>query len=247
MARPALWLEPYRVSPARPPSRSGFWSSPTRCGARSCSPPWARFGAAVRAADISATGSTRAMAHEKPAPKAPPPHTGASRIVSAEFTAAAHAAAELPPPTQVEIAFAGRSNVGKSSLLNRLMNRRNLARTSSTPGCTRQINFFGVRTSSGVNLSLVDLPGYGYAKRSKDERKLWAELIDGYLLGRPTLRAVALLVDARRGLEEDDLGLIEMLETGSSPSRAAVKTVVVATKLDKLRSGERARALAKIE
>ena len=136
------------------------------------------------------------MAHEKPAPKAPPPHTGASRIVSAEFTAAAHAAAELPPPTQVEIAFAGRSNVGKSSLLNRLMNRRNLARTSSTPGCTRQINFFGVRTSSGVNLSLVDLPGYGYAKRSKDERKLWAELIDGYLLGRPTLRAVALLVDA---------------------------------------------------
>ena len=172
---------------------------------------------------------------------------GASRIVSAEFAAAAKSAAELPPPLQVEIAFAGRSNVGKSSLLNRLMNRRNLARTSSTPGCTRQINFFSARTSSGMNLSLVDLPGYGYAKRSKDERKLWAELIDGYLLARPTLRAVALLVDVRRGLEEDDLGLIEMLETGSVRGRVALSTLVVATKLDKLRSGERANALAKIK
>ncbi len=171
----------------------------------------------------------------------------ASRIVSAEFTAAAKSAAELPPPLQIEIAFAGRSNVGKSSLLNTLMNRRNLARTSSTPGCTRQINFFSARTASGMNVTLVDLPGYGYAKRSKDERKLWAELIDGYLLERPTLRAVALLVDVRRGLEDDDLGLIEMLETGSRSARSALKTLVVATKLDKLRSGERAHALAKIK
>jgi GTP-binding protein len=170
-----------------------------------------------------------------------------SRIVSAEFTAAAKSAAELPPPLQIEIAFAGRSNVGKSSLLNKLMNRRNLARTSSTPGCTRQINFFSARTANGTNVSLVDLPGYGYAKRSKDERKLWAELIDGYLLQRPTLRAVALLVDVRRGLEEDDLGLIEMLETGGSRSRSALQTLIVATKLDKLRSGERANALAKIK
>jgi GTP-binding protein len=167
--------------------------------------------------------------------------------VSAEFSAAARAAAELPPPMQIEIAFAGRSNVGKSSLLNRLMNRRNLARISSTPGCTRQINFFSVRTSAGMNLSLVDLPGYGYAKRSKDERKLWAELIDGYLLERPTLRAVALLVDARRGLEADDLGLIEMLETSGSRTRTAMKTLIVATKLDKLRAGERAAALARIK
>ncbi len=149
---------------------------------------------------------------------------------------------------QIEIAFAGRSNVGKSSLLNKLMNRKNLARTSSTPGCTRQINFFSVRTAQGVNLTLVDLPGYGYAKRSKDERKLWAELIDGYLLERPTLRAVAVLVDVRRGLEPDDLGLIEMLESGStSGGRANFKTLVVATKLDKLRAGERAAALAKIK
>jgi len=190
------------------------------------------------------------MPEEKPAPAesaTKKPRALPPRIVTAEFTAAAKAEAELPPPTQIEIAFVGRSNVGKSSLLNRLMNRRNLARTSSTPGCTRQINFFSVRTSDGFNLSLVDLPGYGYAKRSKDERKLWAELIDGYLLTRPTLRVVALLVDARRGLEEDDVGLIEMLHTGSAATRAAVRTVVVATKLDKMRGGERAHALAKIE
>jgi GTP-binding protein len=171
----------------------------------------------------------------------------ASRVVNAEFSAAAKAHVELPPPLQIEIAFAGRSNVGKSSLLNRLMNRKNLARTSSTPGCTRQINFFTVRTSTGMNLSLVDLPGYGYARRSKDERKLWAELIEIYLLERPTLRAVAILVDVRRGLEPDDLGLIEMLETGGSRTREAMKTVIVATKLDKLRAGERAAALAKIK
>jgi GTP-binding protein len=181
---------------------------------------------------------------------APPPTVApnAPRIVSAEFSAAAKAQAELPAPMQIEIAFAGRSNVGKSSLLNKLMNRKNLARTSSTPGCTRQINFFSVRTAQGINLTLVDLPGYGYAKRSKDERKLWAELIDGYLLERPTLRAVAVLVDVRRGLEPDDLGLLEMLESGStSGGRANFKTLIVATKLDKLRAGERAAALAKIK
>ncbi len=184
---------------------------------------------------------------KKPAPKTSAV-ANAPRIVSAEFSAAAKAQAELPPPLQIEIAFAGRSNVGKSSLLNKLMNRKNLARTSSTPGCTRQINFFSVRTAQGLNLSLVDLPGYGYAQRSKEERKLWAELIDGYLLERPTLRAVAVLVDVRRGLEPDDLGLLEMLEArGKSASRALFKTLVVATKLDKLRAGERASALAQIK
>ncbi|HYQ44019.1 MAG TPA: ribosome biogenesis GTP-binding protein YihA/YsxC [Polyangiaceae bacterium] len=182
---------------------------------------------------------------KKPAPS---PSAAASlpRIVNAEFSAAAKAQAELPPPLQLEVAFAGRSNVGKSSLLNKLMNRKSLARTSSTPGCTRQINFFSVRTAQGVHLNLVDLPGYGYAKRSKEERKLWAELIDGYLLERPTLRAVAVLVDVRRGLEDDDLGLLEMLASRSS-SRAHFKAVIVATKLDKLRAGERATALAKIK
>jgi GTP-binding protein len=181
---------------------------------------------------------------------APPPSAKANtpRIVSAEFSAAAKAQEELPPPLQLEVAFAGRSNVGKSSLLNRLMNRKNLARTSSTPGCTRQINFFSVRTAQGLSLSLVDLPGYGYAQRSKEERRLWAELIDGYLLERPTLRAVAVLVDVRRGLEPDDLGLLEMLQTGSKGAgRAQLKTLIIATKLDKLRAGERASALAQIK
>ena len=185
------------------------------------------------------------MATQSPAAK--PARPQAPRVVSAEFFAAAKAAVELPPPMLTEVAFVGRSNVGKSSLLNKLMNRKNLARTSSTPGCTRQINFFNVRTAQGMNLSLVDLPGYGYAKRSKEERKLWAELIERYLLERPTLRAVALLVDVRRGLEEDDLGLLEMLETGSVPNRAVLAPFVVATKLDKLRSGERASAVAKIK
>ena len=187
------------------------------------------------------------MALAKKPALAPSPPPSASRVVAAEFTAAAKAQVELPPPLQIEIAFAGRSNVGKSSLLNKLMNRRNLARTSSTPGCTRQINFFSVRTAQGMNLSLVDLHGYGYAKRSKDERKLWAELIDGYLLERPTLRAVAVLVDVRRGLEPDDLGLLEMLEAGSGSGRTEIKPLIVATKLDKLRAGERAAAIAKIK
>jgi len=201
----------------------------------------------VHGTEFSATAPPPVMAQAKKIAAVAPERSGASRIVTAEFAAAAKGQVELPPPTQVEIAFAGRSNVGKSSLLNKLMNRRNLARTSSTPGCTRQINFFAVRTSEGMNLSLVDLPGYGYAKRSKDERKLWAELIDCYLLERPTLRAVALLVDVRRGLEPDDLGLLEMLETGSAQTRAPIKPLIIATKLDKLRSGERAAALAKIK
>lgn len=187
------------------------------------------------------------MAQPKSGSAVPAARPDAARVVNAEFIAAAKSRVELPPPTQLEIAFVGRSNVGKSSLLNKLMNRRNLARTSSTPGCTRQINFFTVRTAHGMNVTLVDLPGYGYAKRSKDERKLWAELIETYLLERSTLRAVALLVDVRRGLETDDLGLLEMLETGSDPSRPALVPLIVATKIDKLRSGERAAALAKIK
>src|SRR6478735_5607318 len=89
----------------------------------------------------------------------PPPFV----VRSAEFVYAARRPAELPPPTQLEIAFVGRSNVGKSSMLNKLLNRRGLARTSSTPGCTRQINFFAVKAVSGLELTLVDLPGYGYA------------------------------------------------------------------------------------
>ncbi len=153
--------------------------------------------------------------------------------MAAEFAAGAASVAQLPPPVGVEVAFAGRSNVGKSSLLNALMNRKNLVRTSSTPGCTRQISFFKARAADDVVFTLVDLPGYGYAKRSKTERLAWAELIERYLLERPTLAAVAVLVDVRRGLEPDDRDLLTLLAT-TLPNRRPLKVVLVATKLDKL-------------
>jgi len=165
-------------------------------------------------------------------------------ILDAHFTAQASAPDQLPPPVHVEIAFAGRSNVGKSSLLNRLMNRRNLARTSSTPGCTRGITFFEVALKDGPRLTLVDLPGYGYAQRSKQERIGWGHLIDDYITGRPGLLAVALLVDARRGVEEDDLGLLELLTKGR-PAKLQPKPVLIATKLDKVPRAQRVSLIQK--
>lgn len=167
-------------------------------------------------------------------------------IVAAEFSASASAKAELPPAVAVEIAFAGRSNVGKSTLLNALMHRRGLARTSSTPGCTRTLNFFKVKTRDDAVLTLVDLPGYGYAKRSKDERLGWAEVAEEYLLERQALRLVVVLVDARRGLEYDDEKLIEMIETSKRRDRPTPKTLVVATKLDRLSAAKRKPTLARI-
>src|SRR5690606_2282090 len=146
---------------------------------------------------------------------------------------------QVPPPTGVELAFAGRSNVGKSSLLNHLMGRRNLVRTSSTPGCTRQISFYEVTSTDGSLVTLVDLPGYGYAKRSKTERYAWADLIEGYLLERPTLAVVSLLIDFRRGLEADDLDLLELLKDDSRVARPKLSTLVVATKLDKVAQSQR--------
>jgi GTP-binding protein len=168
------------------------------------------------------------------------------RIVEATFRAGATATEQVPGPTGVEIAFAGRSNVGKSSLLNALCQRKNLVRTSSTPGCTRQISFFEVRTKDGAVVTLVDLPGYGYAKRSKQERRAWAGLIEDYLLERPTLKVVASLVDARRGLEPDDEQLFELMRQESRSARPPVSIVTVATKLDKLPNSQRENAIATI-
>jgi GTP-binding protein len=167
------------------------------------------------------------------------------RIVEAEFVAGAAQIDQLPAPTGVEIAFAGRSNVGKSSLMNALCGRKNLVRTSSTPGCTRQISFFEVRTKDGAVATLVDLPGYGYAKRSKDERGTWANLIEAYLLARPTLSVVVGLVDVRRGVEDDDAQLLELLRSPPRIRRPKLGILTAATKLDKLPSSQRKLAIEK--
>lgn len=166
-------------------------------------------------------------------------HLSSSRIVDAEFTAAAATDAQLPPPQFAEIAFAGRSNVGKSTLMNAIMGRRKLVRTSSTPGCTRTISFFKAVTAEKQTMMLVDLPGYGFAQRSLAERKQWATLIEGYLLDRPTLRGVVLLVDARRDYQSDDLDLIELLRTSTNINRVPPAVVLVATKLDQVSSSQR--------
>jgi len=160
-------------------------------------------------------------------------------VASAEFVAAARRPEELPPPTKLEIAFVGRSNVGKSSLLNKLLNRKGLARTSATPGCTRQINFFDIKSVAGLELMLVDLPGYGFASRSKSERKEWAELIEHYLLERSTLRAAAVLFDSRRGMEADDADALELITEHGRANRKPPQVVLIATKVDKLPARDR--------
>lgn len=161
-------------------------------------------------------------------------------IHNAEHIATATDVRDLPAPVLPEIAFAGRSNVGKSSLINDLLQRRKLVRTSGTPGCTRGLSLFRVQLSQG-SLDFVDLPGYGYAQRSKHERKTWGPMIENFLRARAGLRAVALLVDLRRGLGDDDRMLLEFLE---SIDRSAI---LVATKADKLPSSARQTALSQLK
>ena len=167
------------------------------------------------------------------------------RVALAEFEAGATRLDSLPAPTLPEIAFAGRSNVGKSSLMNALVQRNGLVRTSSTPGCTRALNLFSITLDDGTPYRLVDLPGYGYAKLSKAEKSRWGGMIEAYLRERSTLRAVVLLVDIRRGYEKDDAQLAEFVRT-CRPEAAgrALTTILVATKLDKLALSKRKPALA---
>jgi GTP-binding protein len=146
----------------------------------------------------------------------------------ARFLAGASTATALPLDTLPEIAFAGRSNVGKSSLVNALTGRRTLARTSNTPGRTRQINFFDL----DARLMLVDLPGYGYAEASKIEVRRWTALLRRYLQTRATLRRVCLLIDSRHGIKDVDYPLVLMLDD------AGVSYQIVLTKTDKLGAGE---------
>ena len=166
-------------------------------------------------------------------------------IVDASFTAAAGPEGELPAPTMSEIAFAGRSNVGKSTLMNAMLGRKHLVRTSNTPGCTRTINMFHARAADGLELYLVDLPGYGYAKRSKSERSSWGPLLERYLSGRSSLRALVVLVDARRGLEEEESELLAFVSGKAQVSRPKLPVFLVATKIDKLPSSQRKLFVAK--
>jgi GTP-binding protein len=136
----------------------------------------------------------------------------------------------LPDPTVPEVAFAGRSNVGKSSLLNALTNRNGLARTSNTPGRTQELNFFDV--GEPVRFRLVDMPGYGFAKAPKDVVKKWRQLVNSYLRGRQVLKRALVLVDSRHGLKEIDLDVMKMLDD------AAVSYHLVLTKADKVKASE---------
>jgi GTP-binding protein len=170
-----------------------------------------------------------------------------TRVLDATFVAGAPTLASLPPPTLAEVAFAGRSNVGKSSLLNAVMQRKSLARTSNTPGCTRQLNVFAVRCADDLAVNFVDLPGYGWARRSKTERAEWQAMIEGYLRRRAALRAVVVIVDVRRGVEEEERQLIDFLAGPREVSASkAIEVILVATKLDKLSGSARKPALAAV-
>jgi GTP-binding protein len=144
------------------------------------------------------------------------------------FIAGAGSVESLPPSQGVEFAFAGRSNVGKSSLINALTSRKALARVSNTPGRTRELNFF---QSSG-NVRLVDLPGYGYAKAGRAKVEEWTKLAQAYLAGRRNLARVFVLIDARHGLKDSDGGTFDLLD------QVAVSYAIVLTKADQLNAGE---------
>ena len=158
------------------------------------------------------------------------------KITAARFLGAAAAPGGEPPPGPPEVAIAGRSNVGKSSLINSLLGRRGLARTSRTPGRTRQVNFFLVNE----RFVLADLPGYGFAVGPEAERRAWGPLVEHYLRERPTLRGVVILVDVRRGVEAEEAELLAFLASVRLPS------VLVATKCDKLGRGAARQALARL-
>jgi GTP-binding protein len=151
-----------------------------------------------------------------------------------EFIAGAASFESLPAIALPEIAFAGRSNVGKSSLVNALTGRRTLARVSASPGATRQINFFGLAS----RFTLVDLPGYGFARVSKSTKEIWQDLASAYLRGRPTLKRVCLLIDSRHGVKDSDHDTMKNLD------KAAVSYQLVLTKTDRLKPADVPRAIA---
>jgi GTP-binding protein len=184
-------------------------------------------------------GSGRTASAIFPPRSVDPDQTEAGRRLfarEARFVAGASEPTMLPMEGLPEIAFAGRSNVGKSSLVNALTGRRMLARTSGAPGRTRQINFFDL----GEQLMLVDLPGYGYADAPKTAIKAWTGLVRHYLRTRAALRRVCLLVDSRHGIKEIDRPLMAMLDA------AGVSYQIVLTKIDKVSSADLARVVDRV-
>lgn len=155
---------------------------------------------------------------------------------NAEFTAAYGLFSQIPPCEKIEIAFAGRSNVGKSTLINKIFNRKNLARVSSVPGKTATINFYGLE-----NVYFVDLPGYGYAKIAKSEKRRWAELIEGYLNADRDIRLIFQLIDMRHAPSADDIHMINYLIDAQLPF------VIILTKADKLKKTARAERMEKFK
>ena len=168
------------------------------------------------------------------------PQIEAGRLLFARdvtFMLSAVSLETLPPARLPEICFAGRSNVGKSSLINALTNRNGLARASNTPGRTRELNYFNVDD----RLFVVDLPGYGYAKASKSDIARWTKLTRQFLFGRASLRRVFLLIDSRHGLKDSDLELMAMLD------ETAVTYQLILTKTDKLKKGQLDKVLSKTQ
>jgi len=158
------------------------------------------------------------------------------RIISAELTVSVHQKAQLPPADLPEVAFLGRSNVGKSSLINALLARKRLVRTSSRPGCTQALNFFLINGK----WYFVDLPGYGYAQVSREAKARWGGLIMSYLEERPVLKALVFLQDPRRNPGEEELFLWQKLLSWGRP------VIPVLTKADKVKKSERGRRLKDI-
>lgn len=157
------------------------------------------------------------------------------RFDKVKYEASYGTAQQLPASEHIEIAFAGRSNVGKSSMLNKILNRKNLARVSSVPGKTVTVNFFDCD-----GIKLVDLPGYGYAKVNFNEKKRWADLIEGYFTSERNIRLVVQLTDMRHPVTKDDLDMMRFMQS------AGYDFIVVMTKSDKLNKTERTKRMEDI-
>jgi GTP-binding protein len=175
-----------------------------------------------------------------PAPEFSAAEREAGRLLFAQawrFATAASSLESLPKPHGIEIAFAGRSNVGKSSLINALVGQNALARTSHTPGRTQELIFF----AADPDLTLVDMPGYGYAAAPKDIVRTWTKLVQDYLVGRPNLARVYVLIDGRHGLKDADAPALDAL------GKAAVSHQVVLTKADQVKASELAERIEAVE